>query len=78
MPSPMEEFQAWLTNKLLTLNSDDSFITDYINGILTGDESQTEKEEALQGILCGIMVSAFQLLWIYRFNRGTLVQQLWI
>ncbi|KAF0293904.1 Coiled-coil domain-containing protein 43 [Amphibalanus amphitrite] len=52
----MEEFQAWLTNKLLSLESDDSVITDYINGILTGDESQPEKEEALQGILCGIMV----------------------
>ena len=53
----MEEFQAWLTNKLLSLESDDSVITDYINGILTGDESQPEKQEALEGILCGIMVS---------------------
>ena len=53
----MEEFQGWLTNRLLSLELDDSFITDYINGILTGDESQSEKDEALQGILCGIMVS---------------------
>ncbi|XP_043203465.1 coiled-coil domain-containing protein 43-like [Amphibalanus amphitrite] len=56
----MEEFQAWLTNKLLSLESDDSVITDYINGILTGDESQPEKEEALQGILCGIMESGVE------------------
>lgn len=50
----------WLTNKLLSLESDDSVITDYINGILTGDESQSEKEEALEGILCGIMESGIE------------------
>lgn len=50
----------WLTNKLLSLESDDSVITDYINGILSGDESETEKAEALEGILCGIMESGVE------------------
>lgn len=56
----MEEFREWLSNKLLSLESDDSVITDYIYGILTGDESQPEKEEALEAILSGIMESGVE------------------
>ncbi|XP_037080003.1 coiled-coil domain-containing protein 43-like [Pollicipes pollicipes] len=56
----MEDFHSWLGAKLLTLESDDSVITDYIEGILTGDESQAEKQEALEGILSGIMESGVE------------------
>jgi len=51
----MEDFDSWICTRLLALESDDSVITDYIKGILTGEESQDEKQEALEGILSGIM-----------------------
>lgn len=54
--SDKEAFNKWLTNKLKTLNTDESVFGSYILGILEGDESKDEKHEALEGILSAIIV----------------------
>lgn len=55
--SDKDAFNKWLTNKLKSLNTDESVFGSYILGILEGDESKDEKQEALEGILSAIIVS---------------------
>lgn len=50
-------FDAWLSEKLQALNTDESVFATYIKGILEGDESEDEKTEALESILAGVTVS---------------------
>ncbi|XP_012218667.1 coiled-coil domain-containing protein 43 [Linepithema humile] len=47
-------FDAWLSEKLQALNTDESVFATYIKGILEGDESEDEKTEALESILAGV------------------------
>lgn len=54
--SDKDTFKKWLTNKLKSLNTDESVFGSYILGILEGDESKDEKHEALEGILSAIIV----------------------
>lgn len=56
--SAKDTFNKWLTNKLKTLNTDESVFGSYICGILEGDETKDEKREALEGILSAIIVRA--------------------
>ncbi|KAJ1521387.1 hypothetical protein ONE63_003062 [Megalurothrips usitatus] len=49
-----KEFDAWLGGKLRDLNTDDGVFGSYIKGIVTGDESNDEKLEALEGIIAEI------------------------
>ena len=58
MSSAKDTFNKWLTNKLKTLNTDESVFGSYIVGILEGDETKDEKHEALEGILSAIIVRA--------------------
>ncbi|XP_014677652.1 PREDICTED: coiled-coil domain-containing protein 43-like [Priapulus caudatus] len=51
MAAPTESFDNWLSNKLVTLEIDADVFHSYIVGILEGDESAEEKNEALQGII---------------------------
>ncbi|XP_069166554.1 coiled-coil domain-containing protein 43 [Procambarus clarkii] len=48
------DFDTWLKNTLVLLNTDDEVFSPYIKGILEGDENAEEKLEALQGILTEI------------------------
>ncbi|XP_053645751.1 coiled-coil domain-containing protein 43 isoform X1 [Cherax quadricarinatus] len=48
------DFDSWLKNTLVILNTDDEVFSPYIKGILEGDETTEEKLEALQGILTEI------------------------
>lgn len=50
-------FDAWLSEKLRALNTDESVFGTYIKGILEGDETEDEKIEALESIIAGITVS---------------------
>jgi len=50
-------FDAWLSEKLQALNTDESVFATYIKGILEGDESEDEKTEALESILAGVTVN---------------------
>ncbi|XP_014248160.1 coiled-coil domain-containing protein 43 [Cimex lectularius] len=45
------EFHSWLTSKLNSLNTDESVFGSYITGILTGDYTPEEMQEALEGII---------------------------
>ncbi|CAL1683722.1 unnamed protein product [Lasius platythorax] len=47
-------FDAWLSEKLRELNTDEGVFGTYIKGILESDESEDEKTEALESILAGI------------------------
>ncbi|EDV32992.1 uncharacterized protein Dana_GF22060 [Drosophila ananassae] len=49
--SASEEFVSWLNEQLRQLNMDEGVFGSYIVGILEGDESAEEKNEALEGIL---------------------------
>lgn len=49
-----EDFDSWLSLKLLALNIDEGVFGSYIKGILDGDESLEDKTEALEGILSEI------------------------
>lgn len=59
-------FDAWLSQKLQELNTDESVFGKYIKGILEGDESEDEKTEALESILAGITVSVGEPLGLER------------
>lgn len=50
------DFDAWLKDTLIALNTDDEVFSPYIKGILEGEENKEEKVEALQGILTEITV----------------------
>lgn len=52
-----ENFSKWLNEKLRSLNTDESVFGAYITGILEGDETIEEKQEALQDIISQIVVS---------------------
>lgn len=49
------EFTAWLGKKLTELNTDEGIFGAYIEGILNGNETAEEKNEALQSVLSGII-----------------------
>lgn len=52
------EFESWLSSKLKSFKTDDSVLIPYVKGILEGeDEDESEKTEALLGILAEISVS---------------------
>lgn len=55
MASATDNFSSWLGNKLKDLNTDENVFGSYITGILDSDETNDEKNEALQGILSEIM-----------------------
>lgn len=46
-----EDFESWLSVKLKALNTDEDVFGTYITGVLDGDETLEEKNEALEGIL---------------------------
>ncbi|KAI5743141.1 hypothetical protein M8J77_015005 [Diaphorina citri] len=49
-----EDFESWLSCKLKALNTDEGVFGSYITGILDGEETLEEKNEALEGILVDI------------------------
>ena len=51
------EFDAWLKETLIKLNTDDEVFSPYIKGIMDTDDPIEEKTEALEGILASIIVS---------------------
>lgn len=51
-----EDFESWLSCKLKALNTDEGVFGSYITGILDGEETLEEKNEALEGILVDITV----------------------
>lgn len=56
--SASEEFISWLNEQLRQLNMDEGVFGSYIVGILEGDETAEEKNEALEGILSETGVSS--------------------
>lgn len=52
-----DDFDSWLSLKLLNLNTDEGVFGSYIKGILDGDESLEDKTEALEEILSEITVN---------------------
>ncbi|KAI4464666.1 coiled-coil domain-containing protein 43 [Holotrichia oblita] len=55
MAAAVDNFVDWLGNKLKDLNTDENIFGSYITGILDSDETEEEKNEALQGILSEIV-----------------------
>lgn len=51
------DFDEWLKDTLVALDTDDEVFSPYIKGILEGEENADEKLDALQGILSEITVS---------------------
>lgn len=51
------EFETWLRETLVKLNTDDEIFSSYIKGILDTEDSSEEKFEALQSIMSEITVS---------------------
>nr|CAG4644414.1 EOG090X0H15 [Lepidurus arcticus] len=49
------DFESWLSAKLKELNTDDTVFGSYITGILEGEDSYDDKNEALEGILSEIV-----------------------
>nr|XP_023012064.1 coiled-coil domain-containing protein 43 [Leptinotarsa decemlineata] len=49
------EFSSWLKEKLKQLQTDETVFGSYIQGILEGDDTQEEKNEALEGLLAEIV-----------------------
>ncbi|KAL1458406.1 hypothetical protein WDU94_008562 [Cyamophila willieti] len=49
-----DNFENWLCCKLKALNTDEGVFGSYITGILDGEETLEEKNEALEGILVDI------------------------
>lgn len=50
------DFDEWLRDTLVALDTDDEVFSPYIKGILEGEENPDEKLDALQGILSEITV----------------------
>lgn len=55
MAAAVDNFVDWLGNKLKDLNTDENIFGSYITGILDCDDTEEEKNEALQGILSEIV-----------------------
>ncbi|KAG5889019.1 hypothetical protein JTB14_033948 [Gonioctena quinquepunctata] len=55
MAAAVGDFPNWLREKLKLLNTDETIFGSYIQGILDSDETDEEKNEALQGILAEIV-----------------------
>lgn len=51
------EFESWLNDRLDSLEVDREVYGAYILGVLQEEESDEEKEDALQGILSAFLVS---------------------
>ena len=74
-----DDFESWLSSKLLALNTDESVFSEYIKGILEGEETLEDKTEALEGILSEITVSKFHvgiLKWGYRNELHSLLNEI--
>ncbi|XP_042866999.1 coiled-coil domain-containing protein 43-like [Penaeus japonicus] len=56
------DFDVWLKDTLIALNTDDEVFSPYIKGILEGEENKEEKVEALQGILTEITDTGIESL----------------
>lgn len=50
-------FEEWLLQKLSVLGIDQEVFGNYITGILTGEESESEKRDALEDVLSGVTES---------------------
>ena len=63
MADARSEFPLWLSSCLKSLNLDEEVLGEYLCGILDGDDStDSEKQEALQETLEGMMVLIIELL----------------
>lgn len=51
------EFESWLNDRLDSLEVDREVYGAYILGVLQEEESDEEKEDALQGILSAFLVN---------------------
>lgn len=66
------DFDVWLKDTLIALNTDDEVFSPYIKGILEGEENKEEKVEALQGILTEITVCSKALSIFVVVGKDTL------
>ena len=63
MADARSEFSLWLSSCLKSLDLDEEVLGEYLCGILDGDDStDSEKQEALQETLEGMMVLIIELL----------------
>ncbi|XP_047500717.1 coiled-coil domain-containing protein 43-like [Penaeus chinensis] len=67
------DFDAWLKDTLIALNTDDEVFSPYIKGILEGEENKEEKVEALQGILTEITDTGIEALCDDIWKKWTLL-----
>ncbi|KAA0188604.1 hypothetical protein HAZT_HAZT000830 [Hyalella azteca] len=56
------DFDIYLKETLINLKTDDEIFSPYIKGILEGDESPEDKNEALQGIISEITDSGIEAI----------------
>ncbi|XP_034944787.1 coiled-coil domain-containing protein 43 isoform X2 [Chelonus insularis] len=54
MAVAINSFDDWLLKKLRSLNTDEGIFGSYIKGILESDDSEDEKNEALQNLLSSV------------------------
>ncbi|XP_050510393.1 coiled-coil domain-containing protein 43 [Diabrotica virgifera virgifera] len=60
----IEDFPSWLREKLKELNTDETVFGSYIQGILDSDDSEEEKNEAIQGLLTEILENESEIIKI--------------
>uniref|UniRef100_A0A2P2HZE3 Coiled-coil domain-containing protein 43 n=1 Tax=Hirondellea gigas TaxID=1518452 RepID=A0A2P2HZE3_9CRUS len=71
------EFDNWLKDTLVNLNTDDEIFSPYIKGILDTDDSTEEKIEALEGIISEITESNIEQLCkeiLHKWSLGSSAQ----
>ncbi|XP_066957531.1 coiled-coil domain-containing protein 43 [Macrobrachium rosenbergii] len=69
------DFDAWLKDTLVGLNTDDEVFSPYIKSILESEENADEKMEALQGILTEITESGIDELCQDILKKWTLMEE---
>ncbi|XP_064110089.1 coiled-coil domain-containing protein 43-like [Macrobrachium nipponense] len=69
------DFDAWLKDTLVGLNTDDEVFSSYIKSILESEENADEKMEALQGILTEITESGIDELCQDILKKWTLIEE---
>ncbi|XP_027234323.1 coiled-coil domain-containing protein 43 isoform X1 [Penaeus vannamei] len=69
------DFDVWLKDTLISLNTDDEIFSPYIKGILEGEENKEEKVEALQGILAEITDTGIESLCDDILKKWTLLAE---
>ncbi|XP_068244916.1 coiled-coil domain-containing protein 43 isoform X2 [Palaemon carinicauda] len=69
------DFDTWLKDTLVGLNTDDEVFSPYIKGILESEENDDEKMEALQGILTEITESGIDELCQDILKKWTLIEE---